>query len=139
MRAPMSFFDTTPLGRVIARFSKDQNTLDMQLPLALNSLILCMLDVCFTLVLIGALLPLFLVGLLPIAWVYYVLQRYYAATARELKRLDSISRSPLYAFFAETLAGTESVRAYGKQGAFRRAAEGHLASTRESDTLGQPQ
>ena len=128
MRAPMAFFDTTPLGRVVARFSKDQNTLDMQLPLALNMLIGCMLEVGFTLVLIGALLPLFLIGLLPIAWVYYVLQRYYAATARELKRLDSISRSPLYAFFAETLAGTESVRAYGRQGAFRRAAEAHVDS-----------
>ena len=122
MHAPMSFFDTTPLGRIVARFSKDQDTLDKKLPESFNMLVGCLLDVGFTLLLIGAVSPTFFFGLVPIGAVYYYLQRYYSQTARELKRLDSLSRSPLYAFFAESLTGTDSIRAYARQPHFRRAA-----------------
>jgi hypothetical protein len=79
-------------------------------------------QVGFTLALIGAVSPPFFLGLVPIGAVYYHLQRYYSQTARELKRLDSLSRSPLYAFFAESLTGTDSIRAYARQPHFRRAA-----------------
>ena len=122
----MAFFDTTPLGRVLARFSKDQNTLDMKLPESMNTLFYCLLDVCSTLALVATISPVFAIGLGPIAYGYYVLQRYYATTARELKRLDSLSRSPLYAFFAETLNGTESIRAYGRQRYFLDATAAHV-------------
>ena len=79
-------------------------------------------QVGFTLALIGAVSPPFFLGLVPIGAVYYYLQRYYSQTARELKRLDSLSRSPLYAYFAESLTGTDSIRAYARQPHFRRAA-----------------
>ena len=79
-------------------------------------------QVGFTLALIGAVSPPFFLGLVPIGALYYHLQRYYSQTARELKRLDSLSRSPLYAFFAESLTGTDSIRAYARQPHFRRAA-----------------
>ena len=128
MAAPMSFFDTTPLGRIIARFAKDQNTLDVTLPQSLNMLVGCMLDIGCTLALQLVVSPAFVVALLPIAVGYYKLQRFYAATARELKRLDSISRSPLYAFFAETLGGTDSIRAYRRTSHFRRLATSHIDS-----------
>ena len=77
MHAPMAFFDTTPLGRIIARFSKDQNTLDMKLPESMNTLFYCLLDVGSTLALVASVSPIFALGLGPIAAVYYMLQAYH--------------------------------------------------------------
>ncbi|KAL8913430.1 MAG: hypothetical protein Q9171_001723 [Xanthocarpia ochracea] len=72
----------------------------------------------YTLVLIAASTPAFVALILPLGGVYLYIQRYYLRTSRELKRLDSISRSPIYAHFQESLGGMTTIRAYRQQQRF---------------------
>lgn len=72
----------------------------------------------FTLAVISYTVPIFLSVIIPLAAVYYWVQRYYLRTSRELKRLDSVSRSPIYAHFQESLGGITTIRAYRQQARF---------------------
>ena len=72
----------------------------------------------YTLVLISVSTPAFIALILPLGAVYLYIQRYYLRTSRELKRLDSISRSPIYAHFQESLGGITTIRAYRQQKRF---------------------
>lgn len=56
--------------------------------------------------------------IVPIGIVYYFIQRFYVATSRQLKRLESVSRSPIYSHFGESVTGTQTIRAYGVQQRF---------------------
>lgn len=110
--APMSFFDTTPLGRVINRFSKDIYTIDEQLPNTIRWYIACIARITSVGLYICLVTPVFIIALIPIVYFYFISQRYYIKTSRELTRLESTSRSPIYALFSETLDGLTSIRAY---------------------------
>lgn len=118
MRVPMLFFDTTPTGRVVNRFAKDIFTVDETIPASLRSWILCLLGVLGTLFVICLATPIFAAIILPLALVYYFVQRFYIATSRQLRRLDSVSRSPIYSHFGETVSGLSVIRAYGHQERF---------------------
>ena len=72
----------------------------------------------FTLAVISTSTPVFIALIVPLAGVYYWVQRYYLRTSRELKRLDSVSRSPIYAHFQESLGGITTIRAYRQQNRF---------------------
>lgn len=118
MASPVSFFDTTPLGRLLNRFSSDQDRLDSALPNSLNSLFNCMMQVIGAMLLVCYLMPAFGIALVPLVYLYYQVQKYYTATARDLKRLDSLQRSPMYALFTETVTGVQCVRAFKLQSLF---------------------
>ncbi|KAB5518421.1 hypothetical protein PHYPO_G00165670 [Pangasianodon hypophthalmus] len=118
LRAPMLFFDTTPSGRVVNRFAKDMLTLDEMIPMSLRSWILCLFGVLGTLFVICLATPLFTAIVVPLGVVYYFVQRFYVATSRQLRRLDSVSRSPIYSHFGETVAGLSVIRAYRHQERF---------------------
>uniref|UniRef100_A0A8C5GHS1 ABC-type glutathione-S-conjugate transporter n=1 Tax=Gouania willdenowi TaxID=441366 RepID=A0A8C5GHS1_GOUWI len=118
LRVPMVFFDTTPIGRVVNRFAKDIFTIDEAIPQSLRSWILCLLGVLGTLFVICLATPFFAVVLLPLALIYYFVQRFYIATSRQLRRLDSVSRSPIYSHFGETVSGLSVIRAYNHQDRF---------------------
>lgn len=119
MRSPMSFYDTTPLGRILNRCAKDIETIDMMLPMNFRYLVMCVLQVAFTLIVIIISTPLFAVVILPLALIYLIFLRYYVPTSRQLKRLESVHRSPIYSHFGETIQGAASIRAFGKVDEFR--------------------
>ncbi|XP_046475187.1 multidrug resistance-associated protein 1 isoform X1 [Neodiprion pinetum] len=118
MRAPLTFFDTTPTGRIISRFAKDVDVLDTSLPQQISDSIYCLFEAVGTVVAICYSTPLFAVVILPIGVVYYFVQRFYVATSRQLKRLESVSRSPIYSHFGESVTGAPTIRAYGLQDRF---------------------
>ncbi|CAL1277165.1 unnamed protein product [Larinioides sclopetarius] len=112
LKSPMSFFDTTPLGRIVNRFAKDIDTVDVTIPMTLRSWLSCLLQVISTLIVISFQTPIFLVVVVPISVIYYFIQRFYLSTSRQLKRIESITRSPIYSHFSETLSGASTIRAY---------------------------
>nr|XP_036672391.1 multidrug resistance-associated protein 1 isoform X20 [Drosophila suzukii] len=112
MRWPMEMFDITPLGRIVNRFSKHIDTIDNTLALNLRVVILQLFAVLATIVVISLSTPIFLAVIVPIAFLYYFAQRFYVATSRQLMRLESVSRSPIYSHFSETVTGASTIRAY---------------------------
>ncbi|KAL9596111.1 MAG: hypothetical protein Q9219_006010 [cf. Caloplaca sp. 3 TL-2023] len=117
-RSPMSFFETTPTGRILNRFSSDIYRVDEVLARTFNMLFVNSARAIYTLVLIAASTPAFITLILPLGGIYLYIQRYYLRTSRELKRLDSISKSPIYAHFQESLGGMTTIRAYRQQHRF---------------------
>ncbi|KAI7815048.1 ABC subfamily C member [Rhyzopertha dominica] len=124
VRAPCTtFYDVTPVGRILNRFSKDIDTLDNVLPMTLRGWLTCFLAVLATLVVISYTTPIFISVIIPIGLLYYFIQRFYVATSRQLKRLESVSRSPIYSHFGESVTGASAIRAYGQQDRFIRESE----------------
>ncbi|EYC38271.1 hypothetical protein Y032_0728g1885 [Ancylostoma ceylanicum] len=121
LHSPMSFFDTTPLGRVLNRCAKDIDVVDMLVPMTFRYLAACALQVISTLVVIVISTPIFVVVILPLASLYCSFLRYYVPTSRQLKRLENKYRSPIYSHFSETIQGAASVRAFDKVDEFRNA------------------
>lgn len=109
----MSFFDAAPMGRVLNRFSSDLYAVDDSLPFVLNILLANVFGLLGMLVVISYGLPWVLALLLPLALVCHRTQRFYRHTSRELKRLCSITLSPVYSHFSETLTGLGTIRASG--------------------------
>ncbi|NXE87494.1 MRP7 protein, partial [Menura novaehollandiae] len=111
LKATVTFFDTTPTGRILNRFSSDLYCVDDSLPFLLNIFLANIYGLLGMLVIITYGLPWIGLVLLPLAVVYFFLQRYYRCTSRELKRLYSVTLSPIYTHFSETLSGLSSIRA----------------------------
>nr|XP_010972726.1 canalicular multispecific organic anion transporter 1 isoform X1 [Camelus dromedarius] len=118
LRAPMSFFDTTPTGRIVNRFAGDISTVDDTLPVSLRSWLLCFLGIISTLVMICLATPVFVVIIIPLGIIYVSVQIFYVATSRQLRRLDSVTRSPVYSHFSETVSGLSVIRAFEHQQRF---------------------
>ncbi|KAK7303090.1 hypothetical protein RJT34_13989 [Clitoria ternatea] len=112
LRAPMVFFHTNPLGRIINRFAKDLGDIDRNVAPFGNMFLGQVSQLLSTFVLIGIVSTMSLWAILPLLVLFYVAYLYYQSTAREVKRLDSISRSPVYAQFGEALNGLATIRAY---------------------------
>lgn len=111
LQSPMIFFDTTPSGRILNRFAKDQYEMDTNLPDSLRMFCSTMAITIATFIMISVITPIYLAILVPLIVFYYYIQKFYRYTSRELKRLDALSRSPLYAQFGETLLGLATIRA----------------------------
>ncbi|KAJ3271229.1 hypothetical protein HDV01_006962 [Terramyces sp. JEL0728] len=118
LKSPVSFYDSTPLGRIINRFSKDLDVIDNTLPDSFRMFFSTSSDTVAIFLLIVSATPLFIVPLLVVLPLYWVIQGYYRAVSRELKRLDSLTRSPMYAHIGETLTGLGTIRAYREQDRF---------------------
>ncbi|XP_060179357.1 ABC transporter C family member 2-like [Lycium barbarum] len=112
LRAPMVFFHTNPLGRIINRFAKDLGDIDRNVAPFVSMFLGQVFQLISTFVLIGIVSTMSLWAIMPLLVVFYGAYLYYQSTAREVKRLDSISRSPVYAQFSEALNGLATIRAY---------------------------
>ncbi|KAK9370171.1 P-loop containing nucleoside triphosphate hydrolase protein [Lipomyces kononenkoae] len=126
VRSPMSFFDTTPIGRVINRFTTDIYRVDEVLTRVFSMFFNNTIRVCLTLVVISFTTPAFIILILPLTVLYLYYQRFYLRTSRELKRLDSVSRSPIYAHFQESLSGLSTIRAFRQIDRFNNVNEYHV-------------
>ncbi|KAK4052550.1 hypothetical protein OIO90_004318 [Microbotryomycetes sp. JL221] len=113
LRAPLRFFDTQALGRLLNRFGKDFENVDAALPDHLGRSLICGLGVMTTLAVVASVAPMFLLGFAFIVVIYLRYARLFAKSARELRRLDSISKSPLYSIYGEAVAGVAVIRAFG--------------------------
>uniref|UniRef100_A0A1B6E9X5 ABC-type glutathione-S-conjugate transporter n=1 Tax=Clastoptera arizonana TaxID=38151 RepID=A0A1B6E9X5_9HEMI len=109
---PMSFFNTTPTGRIMNRFSKDMDTIDNLIPINYVAFINCIVQVVGILFVISYSTPMFVAVILPIAMFYIFIQRFYLSTSRQLKRIECVSRSPIFSHFSETINGAPTIRAY---------------------------
>jgi len=118
IRAPAVFFETTPTGRILNRFTKDMENIDMMLPRTIPICFFLFFRLLGTVITIIIVLPWFIIPVIPLAYVYFRIQKYYRPVARDLQRLESISRSPIFAQFSETLAGVSTLRAYNMQERF---------------------
>ncbi|GAA5821197.1 hypothetical protein JCM3770_005247 [Rhodotorula araucariae] len=116
VRSPMRFFETTPIGTILNRFSRDIYVIDEVLARTFGGFARTLAGVIGMFAVISSSAPAFLVVLVPVLFVYKRMQTYYLATSRELKRLDATTKSPIFASFQETLSGVSTIRAY-RQGA----------------------
>ncbi|KAH8878723.1 P-loop containing nucleoside triphosphate hydrolase protein [Thozetella sp. PMI_491] len=118
--AQFKFFDVTPLGQMMNRFSKDLEAVDQEVaPIAIG-VMSCALGIVVTIVLIAAITPGFLIAGLFITLAYVFLGQFYLHSSRDLKRLESVNRSPLFQQFGETLNGVTTIRAYSDERRFIR-------------------
>ncbi|KAF7982734.1 hypothetical protein HWV62_26606 [Athelia sp. TMB] len=133
LRSPVAFFDTTPIGRILSRLSKDQDTLDTEVAMTLYQFLSTFSNVLGTVALVFYTFPYLGIIFVPLTLLYWVVANYYRRTSVETKRLDSLLRSTLYGSFsgecpfilrngqaltisnAETLTGLSTVRAYKSQ------------------------
>jgi len=114
LRTTIEFFDTTPVGRILNRFAKDSDLIDTQLPQKIMSFDGCLFNVIGVLTMTAVILPWSLVVLLPVMFLYLRTMKRFVPASRDLQRLESMSRSPIFATFSETLTGVASIRAFGR-------------------------
>mmetsp|Transcript_13789 Transcript_13789/g.24496 ORF Transcript_13789/g.24496 Transcript_13789/m.24496 type:complete len:1364 (+) Transcript_13789:343-4434(+) len=116
LRAPVNtFFDITPAGRILNRFSNDLDKVDQFLPETFFNFCANFFQLSGTFIICIAASPYFLLFVLPILVLFGYIGTYFGKTSRELKRLESVSRSPLYSNFGETLSGIATIRAFNLQ------------------------
>ena len=118
LRAPMSFFDTTPLGRITNRFAKDVDVMDNNLTDAMRMYFFTLAMITSVFILIIVYFHYFAIALGPLLLMFLFSASYYRSSAREIKRHESVLRSEVFARFSEAISGTASIRAYGLQDYF---------------------
>ncbi|XP_076093492.1 ATP-binding cassette sub-family C member 3-like isoform X1 [Mytilus galloprovincialis] len=112
LRSPMSFFDTTPVGRIMNRFSSDIDVIDDRFPRTFRMLSIMGFMLFGTIVVIIVTTPLSMAVIIPMLIVYIVIIKLYLPSARQLKRIESVTRSPIYNHFSETISGASIIRSY---------------------------
>ncbi|XP_031726932.1 multidrug resistance-associated protein 1 [Anarrhichthys ocellatus] len=123
LRSPMSFFERTPSGNLVNRFAKEIDTIDSVIPSIIKMFMGSMFNVMGSCVIILIATPLVAIIIPFLGLLYFFVQRFYVASSRQLKRLESVSRSPIYTHFNETLLGTSVIRAFGEQERFIRESD----------------
>ncbi|NWW64585.1 MRP1 protein, partial [Ifrita kowaldi] len=118
LHLPLQWFETSPVGQIISRFTKDLFIVDVCFHFYLRTWLNCTLDVIGTILVITSASPLFIVVVIPLGYFYFTIQRYYIASSRQIRRLAGASQSPVISHFSETLAGRSTIRAFGHQERF---------------------
>ncbi|XP_048724560.2 multidrug resistance-associated protein 1 isoform X2 [Caretta caretta] len=120
LHLPLQYFETNPVGQIINRFTKDMFIIDLRFHYYLRTWLNCTLDVIGTILVIMSASPLFILVVIPLGYLYFIIQRYYIASSRQIRRLAGASHSPVISHFSETLLGLSTIRAFGHQERFIR-------------------
>ncbi|KAL9985334.1 hypothetical protein ACROYT_G007724 [Oculina patagonica] len=115
LEAPVLFFDSNPVGRILNRFSKDVGCLDERLPETLLFAVEFTLQVFASIIVPTVANPWLLVVIAPLIVFAVWISKYFLKTSRELKRLESVCRSPVFSHISETLNGLDTIRTRGRQ------------------------
>lgn len=119
LRAPVSFYDVTPTGRILNRFAADMDKIDLELSNSLSQGINTMFSVFGAVgAIIAATKGAFLIPFIPLSYFYYHVQKWFRRSSTELQRITSVNNSPIFSDFSQTLSGTSTIRAYGSQNRF---------------------
>ncbi|XP_066942829.1 ATP-binding cassette sub-family C member 5-like isoform X2 [Macrobrachium rosenbergii] len=117
-RSPMSFFDTTPIGRIINIFSRDMDEIDVRLPMTLETFVQNIWLIMSSLVFVCMVFPHFLPILVVLAIMFAFIRKVFRIGIRDFKRMENVSRSPVYSHVSTTVNGLATINAYGKQEMF---------------------
>ncbi|GAU31533.1 hypothetical protein TSUD_333090 [Trifolium subterraneum] len=131
-RAPMSFFDSTPCGRILNRASTDQSSVDTTIPYRIGSFSFMVITLLGTIAVMSEVAWQVFIVFVPVIAVSIWYQRYYLPSARELSRLIGICRTPIIQYFAETISGTSTIRSFDQQSRF------HETNLKLSDEFSRP-
>ncbi|GEQ68088.1 hypothetical protein JCM33374_g1754 [Metschnikowia sp. JCM 33374] len=112
LRVPMSYMDTTPMGRIINRFTKDTDTLDNEIGNQLRMVVYIFSNIVGVLILCVIYLPWFALAIPALVVIFVSVSNFYQASGREIKRLEAVQRSLVYNNFSETLSGMDTIKAY---------------------------
>jgi ABC-type multidrug transport system fused ATPase/permease subunit len=111
--APLRFFESNPVGRILNRFSRDLDTVELQLPRSILDAGHCACETLATLLVVTVITPITLALILPLAVIYFIFFKAYRPVSRETQRLASIRLSPILTIFSESLVGLETLRSSG--------------------------
>jgi ABC-type multidrug transport system fused ATPase/permease subunit len=138
LKAPIAFFDVTPIGRVLNRFAADMDKLDLELTTTVSQGLTTIFQVLGALGAITvATKGTFLIALIPLAYMYWIVQKWFRKTSTELQRVTNVANSPIFADFSQTLSGTSSIRAFGVQNGFFTKCKGSFDNMNASYILVQ--
>ncbi len=118
LKSPLNYFDRTPIGRILNRFSRDMDSVEREIAQNLERTIGPILHTLAAVLIIVVNVPLLIVVIAPALIAYYALQRLYRSASRDAQRLASIARSPRFAFFKESLQASALIRAHGQTEVF---------------------
>uniref|UniRef100_A0A8C3G1S6 ATP-binding cassette, sub-family C (CFTR/MRP), member 9 n=1 Tax=Cyclopterus lumpus TaxID=8103 RepID=A0A8C3G1S6_CYCLU len=119
IHAPIRFFDITPLGQILNRFSADTNIIDQHIPPTLESLTRSTLLCLSAIGVISSITPGFLLTLVPLAVAFYFIQKYFRVASKDLQDLDDSTQLPLLCHFSETAEGLTTIRAFRHEARFK--------------------
>lgn len=117
-RAPMSFFDSTPAGRILNRVSIDQSVVDLDIPFRLGGFASTTIQLLGIVGVMTKVTWQVLLLVIPMAIACLWMQKYYMASSRELVRIVSIQKSPVIHLFGESIAGAATIRGFGQEKRF---------------------
>ena len=136
LSAKMIFFDATPIGRIVNRFSSDTYAIDDSLPFILNIFLAQLFGVVGPIIVCLYSVPWLILLLVPLTFVYYDVQKKYRPTSRDLKRIGSVSLSPVYVHLSETVSGLVTIRAMKATSRFKRENEFWLEANQRAQYSG---
>ncbi|XP_029925836.1 multidrug resistance-associated protein 4-like isoform X2 [Myripristis murdjan] len=125
LRTPVHFFDVNPIGRILNRFSKDIGQLDSLLPITFVDFYQLMLQNIGVVVVAASVIPLILIPVVPLLLFFLYLRRFYLQTSRDVKRLESTTRSPVFSHLSSSLQGLWTIRAFRAEDRFQKTFDDH--------------
>ncbi|XP_043689685.1 ABC transporter C family member 3-like isoform X3 [Telopea speciosissima] len=117
-RAPMSFFDSTPSGRILNRASTDQSTVDTNIPFQIGTFAFTIIQLLGIIAVMSQVAWQVFIIFIPVIAICLLYQQYYISTARELARLVGVCKAPIIQHFAESISGSTTIRSFDQEPRF---------------------